>query len=109
MATFIPCSARASAIARPMRLAAPVTSAVLPARSFMHPPGLLLRCRRRVLRRRLGRRLRGTLVCRFRADWLLHPGLSTGGVTRVFLVGRDLLLGPQHLYGDFPCRLIHLK
>ena len=36
--TFIPSAAKRSAIARPMPLAAPVTTAVLPLNSFMPPP-----------------------------------------------------------------------
>src|SRR5690242_16899277 len=90
MATFAPSSASASAMARPMRLAAPVTSAVLPA------SGLFM-----LELRRGGCRLR-----ELGSDRLLHTGLAFGSLAAIVFVRGDLLLRAQHLDGGLLGRLV---
>src|ERR1700677_625131 len=114
MATFAPFAANASAIARPIRLAAPVTSAVFPVNSFSMRSvasrrrllwwrgvcrGRTLRCGCRRSRSGFGRR-RGSYR-------LLHTRLSLRGLAFVVLVGGDLLLRSKHRNGDLPAGFAH--
>src|ERR1700722_2895602 len=95
MATSAPCSAKARAMARPIRFAPPVTRAVFPVRGFFMV-GLLLR------RIRLSGRSRWR--CGLGRLWgLLDTDRTAGGFALVVLVGGDLLLRTDHADGDLPC------
>src|SRR5579871_4649338 len=103
MATLAPFSASARAMARPMRLAAPVTSAVLP------ESGLVIRWLL-VRRGRCGLRWRGRLAGRrsSRPYRLLNAGLASGSLAGVVDIGGDLFLWANHGNRNLTVGLVNL-
>src|SRR5580700_6901490 len=114
MATFAPRSASARAIARPMRLAAPVTSTVFPCSSLsisVNREALLLWRGVWSVGWRLGScrgRWCGLGGGLGRPYWLLNAGLSCGGLALIVLIGRKLLLRVNHGDGDRTAWFGHL-
>src|SRR5260370_15782760 len=116
MATLAPRSANARAMARPIRLAAPVTSTVFPLSSLSIsknrealPLWRGVWCVGRLLWSCLWRRNGcGWLSRRFGwPDGFLNTGLSCRRFALVVLIGRELLLRVNHGDGDRPAWFGH--